>query len=64
MLLQLFMFYENSCNNSFNSEFTSAFFLTLKIHKAEMPNCVPFFVYILLLCEKIKKSQSKILLRI
>ena len=35
-----------------NSEFIPAFFLKLKIHKAEMANGVTFFVYILLFCEK------------
>ena len=33
-------------------EFISAFFLILKIHKAEMANFDIFFVHVLLLCEK------------
>ena len=35
-----------------NSEFISAFFLKLKIHKAKMPNFGTLFVYVLLPCEK------------
>ena len=52
-----------------NSEVISASFLKLKIHKAEMANFVTFFVYVLLLGEKILKiainnSLDNLMLRI
>ena len=41
-----------------SSEFIAAFFLKLKIHKAEMFNFVTYFVYVMLLCEKIEVDHS------
>ena len=52
-----------------NGEFIPEFFLKLKICKAEVANCVTFFDYVLLLCEKnlkiaIDNSLKNLMLRI